>query len=46
MIDKNQITQWNERLYQAASEEILSFFLEYFKDKIAFQPALDLKTRL
>jgi phosphoadenosine phosphosulfate reductase len=43
MIDKTAIKQWNEEFRNATPNEILSFFLHYFKEKIAFSTSLGLE---
>ena len=46
MINQNQITQWNIELQQASPEEIIAFFLDYFKDKVAFSTSLGLEDQV
>ncbi len=46
MINQNQITQWNIELQQASPEEIIAFFLDYFKDSIAFSTSLGLEDQV
>ncbi len=46
MIDQNQIAQWNEQLQNASAQEIITFFLEYFNDKIAFSSSLGLEDQV
>jgi len=46
MIDQNKIKQWNEQLQDAVPEEIISFFLKRFKDKIAFSTSLGLEDQI
>jgi len=46
MINQNQITQWNNELQQASPEEIIAFFLDYFKDRIAFSTSLGLEDQV
>ncbi len=46
MIDQNQIAQWNEQLQNASAQEIITFFLKYFNDKIAFSSSLGLEDQV
>lgn len=40
MIDNKKIQEWNEQFQNRDSKEIISFFLNHFKDKIAFSTSL------
>ncbi len=46
MIDQNQIAQWNEQLQNSSAQEIITFFLKYFNDKIAFSSSLGLEDQV
>jgi len=43
MIDKSTIQKWNKEFETATPHEILSFFLHYFKGKIAFSTSMGLE---
>ncbi len=43
---KDKIAAWNHRFEQAEPEKIISFFLDYFKDKIAFSTSLGLEDQV
>lgn len=40
MINENNIQRWNEQFKTANPKEIISYFLDYFKDKIAFSTSM------
>src|ERR1035437_4060837 len=37
---QQQISEWNEQLKDASAEEVISFFLAHYKQKIAFSSSL------
>ena len=37
---QQQITEWNERFSQSEPEEVIKFFLSFYKKKVAFSSSL------
>ena len=46
MIDDKTIQQWNDQFRNTASEDIIAYFLNYFKNKIAFSTSLGLEDQV
>lgn len=46
MIDEKTIQQWNDQFRNTASQDIIAFFLNYFKNKIAFSTSLGLEDQV
>ena len=46
MIDASTIADWNDQLSGASAQQIVAFFLEKFKGKIAFSTSLGLEDQV
>ena len=46
MVNQEQIKAWNRQLQKKSPQEIIAFFLDHFKDKIAFSTSLGLEDQV